>query len=180
MINDYTVVLDADVLVGSFRRHLLLNLARGGLFRPVWSETILQEVVATLERDNGDGQRVRRQLEQMFPGAAADESYIHLVRKIQLADENDRHIVAAALAENADAICTLNARDFGWSAVEVVSPDKLIADTCDIAMPQAVNALAEMRRQMTSVHDGEGFVDRMKSQGLIETERLFRPLVDRL
>lgn len=180
MSNPYSVVLDADVLAKGLHRNVLLNLAAAECFRPIWSDTILSETSAAITRMGGDGPKRREQLEKAFPSALADPSYIHLVGKIQLADENDRHVVAVALQEDADAICSNNKRDFGLSTVDVLGPDEFITDTIDLAPVRAIHALAEMRARMTSVADGYQFLRLLESRELHEVVRYLQPYIDRL
>lgn len=180
MSNPYSVVLDADVLAKGLHRNLLVNLAAAECFRPIWSDTILTEMVLAINKMGSDGSRRRLQLETAFPSALADPSYVHLVRNIQLADDDDRHVVAVALQEHADAICTDNLRDFGLSPVEVLNADKFITDTIDLSPVRAIAALADMRARMTSVSNGEEFVDLIESNNLPHCAEYMRRYTDRL
>lgn len=178
--NAYAVVLDSSVLAKDLHRHLLAHLARAGLFRPILSDTILNETEAAINGQGRDGARVRGQLENVFAEAIADPAYIHLVRKFQLADENDRHVVAVALQEHADAICTDNVKDLGLSTVDVMAADQFIADTVDLAPPAALRALASMRKGMRSVSDGREFVALIRERGLTQVADLLAPYAARL
>lgn len=180
MSNPYSAVIDADVLSKTLHRHILLNLAAAGCFKPIWSDTILQEVDSTIKEMGFDGAKRRAQLENAFPDALADTGYIHLVRQFQMKDENDRHVVAVALQEGADAICTDNIRDFGLSVVDVFDADEFIANTIDLTPVRAIDALAEMRSGMTSVSSGSEFVELIESRGLIQTAEYLKQYVDRL
>ncbi len=180
MSNPYSVVLDADVLAKGLHRNVLLNLAAADCFRPIWSDTILTETELAITRLGGDGSKRRRQLEGAFPSAIADPSYVHLVHKFQLEDPDDRHVVAVALQEGADAICSDNTKDFGLSVVEVLTSDKFITDTIDLSPVRAIQALARMRSNMTSVLDGEEFVELMQKRELVEAAEYLRPYADRL
>ncbi|MBS9717540.1 PIN domain-containing protein [Pseudohalocynthiibacter aestuariivivens] len=184
MSNPYSVVLDADVLAKGLHRNILLNLAAAECFKPIWSDTILTETETETEtaiaKLGGDGSKRRGQLERAFPSAMAESGYIHLVRKIQLVDENDRHVVAVALQESADAICSDNKRDFGLSTVDVFTSDEFITNTIDLATVQSLEALAQMRRSMTSVSDGSEFLELMKSRGLNEAGDYLSKYSDRL
>lgn len=159
---------------------MLAHLARAGLFRPIISDTILTETQIAIDRMGRDGDRVRRQLEDVFAEAIADPAYIHLVRNFQLEDPNDRHVVAVAMQEQADAICTDNIKDFGLSTIDTLTADQFIADTVDLAVPVAVRSLSAMRRSMTSVKNGREFVHLTRSRGLTQTADLLDQFADRL
>ncbi|MFG6634539.1 PIN domain-containing protein [Sulfitobacter sp. 1A12126] len=180
MSNPYAVVIDSNVLAKGLHRNVLLNLAAAECFRPIWSDTILVETEVSITKMGGDGPKRRRQLEAAFPGALADPSYIHLVRLVHLEDEDDRHVVAVALQENADAICTENLRDFGLSTVDVLTPDEFITDTIDLSPVRAISALAQMRARMTSIQDGQSYVDLLADRGLVEAAQYLRPYAERL
>jgi len=173
-------VLDACVLAKKLHRNILLNLAAADCFRPIWSDTILTETVSAIDRMGGDGAKTRIALETSFQSALADPSYIHLVRNFQLKDENDRHVVAVALQEHADAICTDNDKDFGLSTIDVLTCDQFLTDTIDLAPVKALAALATMRRQVSSFADGLDFVKLMRQRGLIETAAYLSPYSERL
>lgn len=180
MSNPYSVVLDADVLSKGLHRNILLNLAAAECFRPIWSDTILTETEAAITKLGGDGSKRRSQIEHAIPSAMADSSYIHLVRNIQLKDKDDRHVVAVALQECADAICSDNKRDFGLSTVDVLTSDEFITNTIDLTPVRSLAALAIMRRNMTSVSDGAEFIELMRSRELNEAAEYLSPYSDRL
>lgn len=115
------VVLDACVLAGSIRRHVLLSFAMAGLFEPVWSEQILTETeraipktFANAREDRPDlpshAQEIIRLMTAAFPSAR------HLVpqdiRPLGLPDRDDEHVVALAVSSNCPLIVTENLRDF--------------------------------------------------------------------
>jgi len=178
--NPYSVVLDADVLAKALHRNILLNLAAAECFRPIWSDTILTETEAAITKLGGNGAKRRGQLEEAFPSAMADSSYIHLVRRFQLDDDNDRHVVAVALQQGADAICSDNTRDFGLSTVDVLTSDEFITNTIDLATVRSLEALTKMRRSMTSVSDGAEFLELMKRRELKEAADYLSKYSDRL
>jgi len=109
------VVLDANVLVMIAVADLLLRLAkRAGLFFPVWSDTILEEVERTLVNKIGwtrDEVRIRlAAMNEVFPEARVSgyEPFIaHCTNH-----EKDRHVLACAIKANAATIVTFNTKDF--------------------------------------------------------------------
>lgn len=95
----YTVVLDACVLFPNVLRDTLLTLAERELFRPLWSAEILGEVRRNV--------LAKRNVE---PAAF------------------DRHVLAAAIAGDAQTIVTFNMADFPTKQlqphhVDAVHPD---------------------------------------------------------
>jgi predicted nucleic acid-binding protein len=115
--NEYAVLLDACVLVPMPLCETLLRLAEEpALYRPLWSDLILQEVGTVLERNMRlTAQQVKRRVDAMrttFP-----EAFVVIPDELASAltcipDPNDRHVLAAAIRGKADAILTLNGRDF--------------------------------------------------------------------
>jgi predicted nucleic acid-binding protein len=114
--NEYTVLLDACVLAPMPLCDTLLRLAEEPAFyRPLWSETILQEVGSVLERwGHTPAQRERRLgfMRLHFPEACVDVPAGLLEAFTCVPDPNDRHVLAAAVRGHANAIITLNERDF--------------------------------------------------------------------
>ncbi len=49
----FTALLDTCVLVPSTQRDVLLECASTGIYRPVWSQAVLDELAYTLTRNGG-------------------------------------------------------------------------------------------------------------------------------
>lgn len=128
----HVALLDASVLHPWVVCDLLLRLAERGLYRPAWSEAILDELVQSLiERKPEHEDRLRRRREHME--AAFAEAMTRRPERFMSAvppavDEADRHVVAAALAARADVIVTNNVRDFAPAALAEVG---LLVQTAD-------------------------------------------------
>ena len=86
-------------------------------------------------------------------GAVPDclvENYEPLIGCTALPDDNDRHVVAAAIAGHADAIVTFNTRDFPADVllshgIEVQHPDDCVMNQLQLQELVAINAIKKMR-----------------------------------
>jgi predicted nucleic acid-binding protein len=133
--NEYTVLLDACVLVPMPLCETLLRLAEEpALYRPLWSDPILQEVGIVLERMHLSPEQITRRLEAMritFPEASVVIPDHFADSLTCIPDPNDRHVLAAAIMGKANAILTLNRRDFppeclAQYEIERMSPDQFL------------------------------------------------------
>ena len=86
-------------------------------------------------------------LAETFPDAVFEPSAQDYARlaALQLRDEDDRHVMAAALAAGADIICTNNLKHFprAWLArlgVSVMSPDDLFTQLIGTRLAAMVEA----------------------------------------
>jgi predicted nucleic acid-binding protein len=108
-------VLDACVLYPTVLREILIGAAAAGLFRPLWSERILEEWARAAARHGTSDELLARGdialLLAAFP-AAMVQRHAGLETRLHLPDENDIHVLATAIAGGAEAIITLNAADF--------------------------------------------------------------------
>ena len=100
----FTAVIDACSLVGVLERNMLLSLAAAGLYRPHWSIETLAEMERAIrgileKRGSVDPVRIaahqREQIEIAFPESAVNPT--RLVSALNLPDEKDRHVLAAAV-----------------------------------------------------------------------------------
>lgn len=109
------VVLDACVLYPTLLRQMLMAIARAGLFEPLWSPRILGEWHHAAARSGVvEADLVRAEIalmESRFPGASITPAP-GVTETLHLPDPNDRHVLAAAIEARADAILTLNLKDF--------------------------------------------------------------------
>ena len=96
-------------------RELLTGAAGQGLFRPVWTARILEEWARAVRKLGAGAEPVARAeiaaLRAAFPGAEVRDAP-QIAARLHLPDENDLHVLAAAIACGADGIVTLNAADF--------------------------------------------------------------------
>lgn len=110
------VLLDACVLYPTVMREVLLAGAQRGLFTPLWSPRILEEWARAARKIGPTGEAQARAeialLSSRWPNALQPAAPEGLMRRLHLPDENDIHVLAAAIQASADMILTLNAKDF--------------------------------------------------------------------
>ena len=129
-------LLDANVIWSAAVRDTFLLAAEQGLFRPAWTQQILDEMVRSLKtkRPDLDPTRLDRTMYLMrthFPEALID-GYQDLIPAMHN-HEGDRHVLAAAISARADVIVTWNKTHFPHAAcdpygIEVQTPDEFLCD----------------------------------------------------
>lgn len=105
------VVLDACVLFPTGLRALLLDAARAEYFTPLWSPRILDEWRLAARKQGSDAGAEIALLAVDWPQASVDTSDVD-IETLWLPDTGDRHVLAAAIAGQADELVTANLRDF--------------------------------------------------------------------
>ena len=109
----FTALLDACVLAGGLKRNVLLSLAETGFFRPRWSDKIMEETegaIRKITKGEADNSKQRRAMELAFPEARV-ENYEEIQRLLLLPDQDDVHVLAAAIQSKSDVIVTDNLKD---------------------------------------------------------------------
>ena len=109
------ILLDACVLYPTVMREILLGVAARGLYTPLWSDRILEEWARAARKLGPAGEAQARGEVALVRAAwptAAVAPHKGLEARLYLKDENDIHVLAAAIAGHADAIVTMNAQDF--------------------------------------------------------------------
>jgi predicted nucleic acid-binding protein len=151
-------VLDANVLYGIVPTDLLITLAIQGIYRPHWTDTILDEAIRniTTNRPDLNPTDIARRFELMnrtLPSAnvppAADSVIAAMTN-----DPGDRHVLATAVTVGAEVIVTENVRHFTAPAcaphgIVAMTLDDFINELVDDHESVIVNAISEMasRRQ---------------------------------
>ena len=125
------VLLDTCVLYPPMLRDFLLALAARGLFAPLWSDGIAAEWLHLAARDGAVGvPALLARMSARWPDGKVAPGEPAL---LALPDTGDRHILAAAIAGQADLILTANLRDFppqalGPHGLRARSPDDFVMD----------------------------------------------------
>ena len=109
------IIFDTCVLYPTILRKILLGVAKEGLYKPVWSTQILDEWIHVTRKKNPIGQdTILAQialLKFQWPNSLVKD-YDFDIRSLWLPDENDVDVLASAISSDAEAILTLNRKDF--------------------------------------------------------------------
>jgi predicted nucleic acid-binding protein len=136
----FIVVYDANALVGNALRDLLIRIGQSGLVQARWTERILDETVAAVQKARPDiaSEKIQR-LKALMIRALADgivTGYEPLIDGLHLRDPDDRHVLAAAIRCGAQVIVTADkdftAEDLAPWDIEAKHPDEFVLDQIEI------------------------------------------------
>ncbi len=167
-------VLDTCVLFPTVMRAMLLGAARLGHFTPLWSARILEEwrrasiKLGPLGHTQAMGEIAL--LRADWPHAEHPPA-LGLERRLWLPDPADIHVLAVAVSGSADAIITMNAKDFprrdlAEQGLQRVDPDGFLYGLWlkDAAGMQTVGAqvLAEANRLSGDIWEMRGLMKKAR------------------
>ena len=173
------VVYDANVLYPAQLRDFLMWVGVNKLVEAHWTEAIQHEWMRNLlaNRDDLDEEQLaytRQQMERALPNACVD-GHAGWIDHLTLPDENDRHVLAAALHVNADAIVTINLRDFPDDYLSVfgitaVHPDKLVSFLFDHSPDDVIGTASDHRSTLRNPEKSpEEYLQSLREGHLEET-----------
>ncbi|UWS78384.1 PIN domain-containing protein [Phaeobacter sp. G2] len=152
------LLLDTCVLYPTVMREMLVGAAAQGAFTPLWSARILEEWSRAALKLGPEGAAQARAevalLKASWPQAVVAPAP-GVEARLWLPDAADVHVLAAAITGHADAIVTVNNKDFprqtlAEEGLERIGPDQLLYDLWlkDPALMEALGAevLAEANR----------------------------------
>ncbi|MBK8971587.1 MAG: PIN domain-containing protein [Hahellaceae bacterium] len=161
----FTVIYDANVLYPAPLRSILMFLAQTDLFRARWTMDIHEEWIRNLLLKRPDLSREKLEgLREMMIRAIPDSlvtGFEPAIDGLTLPDQDDRHVLAAALRANAEIIVTANLKDFPTENLKpynVVAqhPDDFILDLIDLRPPLVLTCLKEDRMHYSNPPSGLG------------------------
>jgi predicted nucleic acid-binding protein len=171
------LLLDTCVLYPTVMREMLLGVADAGAFEPIWSAEIEGEWAHTAEKHEA-GARVFAEGEIAMLNARWPNAQIRygegLKTRLWLPDQNDIHVLATAIAGSADAIITLNKKDFpaqilAEEGLSLMDPDAYLRGLW-AAQPELVASVAKRVLAKACELSGQDWTMR----GLLKKARLPR------
>ncbi len=154
------VLLDTCVIYPTVMRSVLLGAAGQGLFTPLWSDRILEEWARASRKLGPDGE-LQARAEIALARAAWPKAEVtwppSLESRLWLPDPADTHVLAAAIAGNAEVLVTLNAKDFprnilAEEGLNRIDPDAFLMgfwQSQSESMQQVCEQVLEDARQMS-------------------------------
>jgi len=161
-----------------------MRLALTDLFQARWTEQIHDEWIRSLLANRPDIRRESlercRELMNVHVPDCLVQDYESLIPKLSLPDQDDRHVLAAAIHSTAGVIVTFNLNDFPAEildeyGIEAVHPDEFVVRLLQ-ASPQAV--VGAVRRQRLALRrpptGTEEYLEMLKMCRLSGTAALLR------
>jgi len=176
---NYTVIFDACVLYPVTMRSLLIQLAMTGLFQAKWTEEIHQEWIRNLLINRPDLkpknlEKTKVQMIKAIPNSLVT-GYESLIPTLQLPDENDRHVLAAAIRCNAQAIITNNLKDFPQDTlspfdIEAIDPDSFLDAQIGLSDKKVLISAKKCRQRLKNPPFSPlKYIQSLRKAGLIKT-----------
>lgn len=181
----YTALLDACVLFPMATCDALMSVAVTGIFAAKWTRRIEDEWMRNLAELKGvvpeAFERRRDAMRRACPDWEVEvEAWVSLVDCIKLPDEDDRHVLAAAVAGHTDCIVTSNLKDFPASAlgplgIEAIHPDDFLVAQLELDPLHVLPAFKKMRARLKDPESTpEVFAAAMERNGLTQTAAYLR------
>jgi predicted nucleic acid-binding protein len=165
----FRAFIDAQILVAARPRDVLLTLAEAGMFEPLWSPLVLEEMERHLPQTMTEPQRVHllAMMQKAFPEASVEWSGVVDVN-VQLAvNAKDRHVVAAAIVGRADVVLTEDQGLFEElhrsGVIDAQKLPEFIAYAIDADQPNARVALLDMAVTRWGAIDRQDAEPRLKA-----------------
>lgn len=183
-MTNFSVVYDACVLYPAPLRDLLMHLALTDLYRAKWTARIHEEWIRNVLKNRPD--LTQEQLErtcQLMDANVRDclvTGYEYIIPTLELPDEDDRHVLAAAIRSQSSVILSFNLKDFPAEKlakydVEVLHPDEFISDLIDLNAARVLSAVAYHRQALKNPpKTTTEYLDTLLQQGLPETVNQLR------
>jgi hypothetical protein len=153
-MSNFAVLYDACVLYPAPLRDLLMHLALTDLYRAKWTNEIHDEWIRNILADRNDiSQRFLERTRALMNKHVRDclvDGYQEIIATLSLPDQNDRHVLAAAIHAKCSVILTYNLKDFPKKTldkygIEAQHPDEFIIHLIDLS-PETVCAAVKRHR----------------------------------
>ena len=186
----YTALLDANVLYPAPMRDILLQLSVMDVYRAKWTAEIHDEwMTALLKKEPHRSRTSLERTRHLMDSNTRDclvTGYAHLIPSLTLPDEDDRHVLAAAIIGRCDAIVTQNLRDFPVATLaplgmEAQHPDEFLCNQFSLSQGTFCTAIRKVRLRLKHPpYSIEDYLAQLTSQGLVATVAELEPFAELL
>lgn len=156
-----------------------------GLYRAKWTAEIHDEWKRNLllnrpELSASQLDRTSSLMDEAIPDALVT-GYECLCDGLELPDEDDRHVLAAAIRCQADVIVTFNLKDFPTDAlnqfdIEPQHPDEFVLDLWDLDQAAVLLAIQKHRQSLKNPPvSAEPYLDMLMKLGMTQTVSAIKP-----
>ncbi|QOQ83811.1 PIN domain-containing protein [Comamonas thiooxydans] len=177
----FTVVYDACVMYPAPLRSFLMYVSLEGCYRARWTAQIHDEWKRNLLKNRPDFTQEKLDKISSLMGQAVPDclvtGYDALINGLTLPDQDDRHVLAAAIRCGAGVIVTMNLKDLPPAAlsqygVEAQHPDEFLFDLMDLDLAAVLNAASKHRASLKNPElTAQEYLDMLERQGLTQTCR---------
>lgn len=174
----FIALYDSCVLYPAPLRDFLIRLAMTRLFAAKWTDSIHDEWINNLIEARPELEpllpRTRELMDQALPDCLV-YNYEPLIDGLSLPDENDRHVLAAAIRSGAQIIVTFNLKDFPAESlepfgIEAMHPDVFIEHQFDLHEGLVIQVAKEHRAALNNpCKTAEEYIETLAAQGLVIT-----------
>jgi predicted nucleic acid-binding protein len=186
----FVALYDACVLYPAPLRDLLIHLARTEVFRARWTDRIHDEWMRNVLKNRADLtalalRRTRALMDVAVPDCLVT-GYEDIEDTLKLPDDDDRHVLAAAICGRADVIVTFNVRDFpadvlGPKGIEAQHPGDFIRHLIDLNAGAVVAAVRAQRAMLKKPpRTARELLDTFLQQQLPASVAALEPFIDAL
>lgn len=181
----FICVLDTNVIYPITIRDILFWFAYDELYTPKWSKHIFDEWKDVMTRKGVDDDEIDKRVKNalmIFPDAMV-EKYEALIDNLELPDEKDRHVLAAAIKVNANLIVTNNQKDFpeeylNQYGLVAKSPDYFLCDIIDLNHEKSLQAFNNLvANKKNPPLDEFQVLDQLRKVGLKDTADYLHTLI---
>ena len=183
----FIVILDACTLYPAPLRDLLLRLAITGLFAAKWTDEIHDEWTRNLIGNRPELEEPLKRTRTLMDNAVPDclvTNYESLICGLTLPDEDDRHVLAAAIKAGAQIIVTFNLKDFpdeilNTYDIEAMHPDSFIEHQLTLQQGLVISTVKRHRAELKNPpKSAEEYLDTLSAQVLVVTADLLHEFID--
>lgn len=153
-MGNFIVIYDSCVLYPAPLRDLLMRLALIDLFQAKWTNNIHEEWIRNLLKNRPDLTKERLEMIRikmdLHVRDCLVEGYEELIEGIKLPDNDDRHVLAAAIKANARTIITYNLSDFPSKVlakygIGVQHPDEFMRHLLELVPAKVIKTVQDTR-----------------------------------